>query len=323
MNTKVWRMVGVLVFLCGEIAFAQTTTGTISGTVKDSTGGVLPAAKVVIMNEDTGITRRVVTNTAGYYSAPALALGKYSVTASQEGFRTTVRQGIVLTVGREAIVDLSLPVGAVAQTLEVFGEAPLVESTTASLGSLVDERTIRQLPLNGRSYDQLALLQPGVILTSPGGNLGGTPFNNGTSKRFSVGGQRSNTNSFLLDGTNINDQANGTPGGAAGTNLGVDAVREFKIFTNSYKAEYGHSSGGIVTAITRSGTNTLHGTAFEYIRNSALDARNFFDRGSSPPSFKRNQFGGVLGGPIERDKTFFFGGNEGLREGLGTTQIAT
>src|ERR1700757_4963583 len=165
-------------------------------------------------------------------------------------------------------------------------------------------------------------LQPGVVLTDPGA-INGSPYRFGTGKRFSVGGQGSTTNSFLLDGTNINDQANGTPGGAAGTNLGVDTIREFKIFTNSFKAEYGHSNGGVITAITRSGTNSLHGTIFEYIRNSALDARNFFDVGSSPPSFKRNQFGGVLGGPIKKDKTFFFGGYEGLRQGLGTTLIAT
>ena len=165
------------------------------------------------------------------------------------------------------------------------------------------------------------MLQPGVILTSPG-ITSGSQFTFGSGKRFSVGGQRADSNIFLLDGTNINDQGNGTPGGAAGTNLGVDTILEFKIFTNSFKAEYGHSEGSVVTAVTRSGTNTLHGTAFEYIRNSALDARNFFDTTSSPPSFKRNQFGGVLGGSIKKDKTFIFGGYEGLRQGLGTTQTA-
>jgi carboxypeptidase family protein/TonB-dependent receptor-like protein len=313
---------GLLVFLSGGIIMAQVTTGTISGTVRDSTGAVLPGAKVVVLNEETGISRTVETDTAGRYSAPGLSLGNYRVTGTLEGFQTQVRSGIVLTVGREAIVDLALTVGAVNQTVEVMGEAPLVESTSASLGSLVDDRTIRALPLNGRSYDQLALLQPGVILSDPGQGSG-TPFKSGSGKRFSVGGQRPTSNSFLLDGTNINDQANGTPGGAAGTNLGVDTILEFKIFTNSFKAEYGHSDGSVVSAITRSGTNSLHGTAFEYLRNSALDARNFFDVGSSPPSFKRNQFGGVLGGPIKKDKTFFFGGYEGLRQALATTQIAT
>src|ERR1700693_1322968 len=319
---QVLRIVVLLVFLSGGITWAQVTTGTISGTVKDSTGAVLPGAKVVVLNEETGISRTVETDAAGRYSALSLGLGNYRVTGSLEGFQTEVRSGIVLTVGREAVVDLTLTVGAVTQTVEVMGEAPLVESTSASLGSLVDDRTIRELPLNGRSYDQLALLQPGVTLLSPG-QSSLTAFNFGSGKRFSVGGQRANSNSFLLDGTIINDQANATPGGAAGTNLGVDTILEFKIFTNSFKAEYGHSAGSVVTAITRSGTNTLHGTAFEYIRNSALDARNFFDVRSGPPSFKRNQFGGVLGGPIKKDKTFFFVGYEGLRQGLAATQIAT
>jgi carboxypeptidase family protein len=312
----------VFVFSFGGIVSAQVTTGTISGTVKDSTGAVLPGAKVVLLNEETGISRTVETDMAGHYSAPSLSLGNYRVTATLEGFQTEVRRGIVLTVGREAVVDLALSVGAVTQTLEVTAEAPLVESTTASLGSLVDDRTIRALPLNGRSYDQLALVQPGVVVTAPGGNKTGD-FSYGAGKRFSVGGSRANTNSFLLDGTDINDQANDTPGGAAGTNLGVDTIREFQILTNSFKAEYGRASGAVITAVTRSGTNTFHGTAFEYIRNSALDTRGFFDVGSSPPPFRRNQFGGVFGGPIKRDRTFFFGGYEGLRQGLGSTLIAT
>jgi hypothetical protein len=318
-NSEVFRIVNLLVFLSG-VMLAQTT-GTISGTVKDSTGAVLPGANVVVLNDETGISRTVETDTVGRYSALSLSPGNYRVTVTHVGFQTEIRSGVGLTVGREAVVDLTLAVGTLTQSAEVTGEAPLVESTTASLGSLVDERTIRALPLNGRSYDQLALLQPGVILSDPGPSTA-SPFVNGTGKRFSVGGQRSQSNSFLLDGTNINDQGNGTPGGAAGTNLGVDTILEFKIFTNSYKAEYGHSDGAVITAVTRSGTNTIHGTAFEYIRNSALDARNFFDA-ASPPSFKRNQFGGVLGGPIKKDRTFIFGGYEGLRQGLGTTLIAT
>jgi outer membrane receptor protein involved in Fe transport len=197
-----------------------------------------------------------------------------------------------------------------------------VETTNGSLNSLVDDKTIRELPLNGRSWDQLAELQPGVARTNPGPPQG-NQFNFGTGQRFSVSGQRPDANLFLLDGMNINDQANGTPGGAAGTNLGVDTILEFKIFTNSYKAEYGHSMGSVTTAVTRSGTNALHGTAFEYIRNHVLDARNYFDAASGPPPFIRNQFGGVLGGPIKKDKTFFFAGYEGLRQGLGTTLIAT
>ena len=310
----------VLILASFPALFAQST-GTISGTVRDSAGAVVPGAKIVITNDATSISRTAEADEQGHYSVPSLYLGSYRVTGAKEGFQTEVRTGVELTVGREAVVDFALNVGAVTQTLEVAGAAPLVESTSASLGSLVDSRAIRNLPLNGRSYDQLALLQPGVILLNPG-PTSGAPFNSGTGKRFSVGGQRSGTNAFLLDGTDINDQTNGTPGGANGTNLGVDTILEFKVFTNSWKAEYGHSQGSVITAVTRSGTNEFHGTAFEYIRNSALDARNFFDVGSSPPSFRRNQFGGVIGGPIKKDKTFFFVGYEGLRQGLGQTLIA-
>jgi hypothetical protein len=320
---QVTRVALLLTFLLSwaGISWAQTSTGTISGTARDSSGGVLPGIQVVILNVDTGISRTLQTDDGGHYSAVSLSLGHYRVTGSRDGFNKEVREGIELAVGQEAIVDLSMTVGTVAQTVTVTGGAPLVESTTASLGSLVDDQTIRDLPLNGRSYDQLALIQPGVNLTSPG-PASGIAYTFGTGARFSVGGQLPNSNSFLLDGTNINDQANGTPGGAAGTNLGVDTILEFKIFTNLYKAEFGHSTGSVITSVTRSGTNSYHGTAFEYTRNSVLDAKNFFDKGDSPPPFRRNQFGGVFGGPIKKDKLFFFGGYEGLRQGQGTTLIA-
>jgi hypothetical protein len=312
----------VFSLMFGGIVRAQVSTGTISGTVKDSSGAVLPGAKVVVLNEGTGISRTIETDANGHYSALSLSLGSYRVTGAREGFGTVVRTGIVLTVAQEEVVDLTLSVGSVAQSVVVTGAAPLVESTTASEGSLVDDKTIRELPLNGRSYDQLALLQPGVNLTSPGNPSGVIMFTFGSGARFSVGGQLPNANLFLLDGTDVNDQANGTPGGASGTNLGVDTILEFKIFTSVFKAEFGHSTGSVITSVTRSGTNSLHGTVFEYIRNSVLDASNFFDIGHTPPPFRRNQFGGVLGGPIKKDKLFFFVGYEGLRQGLATTQTA-
>jgi hypothetical protein len=303
-------------------AWGQVATGTISGTVSDKGGAILPGAKVTILNVETGIARNLDADEHGGYTAPGLAVGPYRVTATRDGFQTVIRSGIILTVAREAVVDFSLGVGAVSEQVEVTGGAPLVESTTASLGSLVDGRTIRSLPVNGRSWDQLALIQPGVTVASPGA-VTGNQLNFGTGKRFSVGGQRQTANLFLMDGTDVNDAANSTPGGAAGTNLGMETIEEFKVFTNSYKAEYGHSMGSIITAVTRSGTNKFRGTLFEYIRNSAVDTKNYFDVGSSPPSFRRNQFGGVLGGPIKKDKLFFFIGYEGLRQALGTTQIAT
>jgi hypothetical protein len=325
MTKKTCGQIGVvcaLVLILSSSIWAQVATGTITGTVNDRSGAALPGAKVAILNEATGASRNLEADEAGRYSAPGLSVGRYRVTGAKEGFQTEIRTGIVLTVAQEAVVDFALAVGSVTQRVEVTGGAPLVESTSSSLGSLVDSRTIRALPLNGRSWDQLALIQPGVTVASPGA-VTGNQFNFGTGKRFSVGGQRQTANLFLMDGTDVDDAANSTPGGASGTNLGLETIEEFKIFTNSYKAEYGHSMGSVTTAVTRSGTNNVHGTAFEYIRNSAVDAMNYFDSGSSPPPFKRNQFGGVLGGPIKKDKLFFFAGYEGLRQGLGTTQIST
>jgi hypothetical protein len=317
---RISSLILIAAFLFGVAVYAQVTTGTISGTVSDNTGAVLPGAKLEILNEDTGAMRTVQTGAAGRYSAPSLGLGKYQVTSSLEGFQTQVHKGIELTVGREAVVNFDLAVGSISQKVEVTGEAPLVESTSSSLSSTVDDRTIRELPLNGRSYDQLALLQPGIVAL--GGGTSKSGFDYGSGKRFSVAGSRGSSNSFLLDGTDINDHANGTPGGAAGGNMGVEGIREFKILTNNYNAEYGRASGAVISSVTRSGTNNLHGSAFEFLRNSHLDARNFFDPGSSPPPFRRNQFGGSIGGPIKKDKTFFFGTYEGLRQALANTVIS-
>jgi hypothetical protein len=300
---------------------AQVTTGTISGIVQDQSAAAIAGAEVTIKNVDTGTNRTLTSDAGGRYTAPDLPLGNYEVQAQHAGFQTEVRSGITLTVGREAVVNLGLRVGQLSEKVTITGEAPLVESTTSALSSLVDDRTIRDLPLNGRSYDQLALFQPGVV--TMGAGQASAAFDFGTGTRFSVAGSRPYANSFLLDGTDINDHANGTPGGAAGTNLGVDGILEFKINTSVSPAEYGRSSGGTISAVTRSGTNGLHGSAFEFLRNNDLDALGYFDEkshggtGSIAP-FRRNQFGGAIGGPIKKDKTFFFGNYEGLRQGNGT-----
>lgn len=309
-------------FFCTGMLRSQVATGNLSGSIRDPSGAALPGVTVVVLNEATGVGRTVRTDSAGHYAAPSLGLGSYRVTATLQGFETVVHSNIVLTVGRDEVVDLTMPLGAVSQSINVTDRPPLMETTTGSLASLVDATTIRDLPLNGRSYDQLATIQPGVTSASPGPVGVGNAFSFGTGQRFSVNGLRANTNLFLLDGLNINDQANATPGGAAGTNLGVDTILEFRIYTNAYKAEFGHSMGSVTTAVTRSGTNAIHGTVFEYVRNSVLDASNYFDA-SPQPSFRRNQFGGVIGGPIRKDKMFYFAGYEGLRQALGTTLFAT
>jgi len=294
---------------------AQVTTGTILGTVEDQTGAVLPRAKVAVRNVDTGISRTVFSDETGRYRLPQLALGSYEVQVELSGFGTEVRKGITLTVGREAVVDFRLPVGEVTQSVVVLGEAPMIQTGSSEIGGLVDDRKVRDLPLNGRDFTQLMLLQTGVVqqryvTQSP---------NNGSGLRFSVGGARMDYNNFLIDGTRKNDFGGTTSGSAAGVQLGIDAIQEFRLLTHNYNAEFGQNAGGIVLAVTRSGTNELHGGTFYFHRNDAVDARNFFDPVAGPPEFKRNQFGGSLGGPIVHDRTFFFGAYEGFRERRGTT----
>ncbi|MGH9785290.1 MAG: carboxypeptidase regulatory-like domain-containing protein, partial [Terriglobia bacterium] len=305
---------------CGQLVWSQVNSATISGTVRDASGAVLPGASIAVLNQDTGLTRTVTTSTTGRYVAPALGLGNYQVTAQLSGFQTSVRSGVVLTVGQEAVIDVTLQVGAVTQTVEVTGEAPLIELSNANLGGLIDDQTIRDLPLNARSWDNLALLQPGIVKYGTATSGG---FNSGSGvNKFSAAGARSYSNSFLLDGTDVNDSSNQTPGGSAGTNLGVEAIKEFKIVATTFSAEYGRATGAVVSAVTRTGTNEFHGSLFEFLRNSQFDARNFFDEGELGP-FRRNQFGGAIGGPILRDRTFFFGNYEGLRQARSNTTLAT
>src|SRR6266849_1220135 len=311
-------LIGVIL---GGLVSAQVSTGTISGVVQDPSGAAIPGVMVSIRNVDTGTARTLTTDAGGRYTAPDLTLGNYEVQAQISGFQTEVRSGITLTVGQQAVVNLALKVGQISDKITITEAAPLVESTTSAMSSLVDQRTIRDLPLNGRSYDQLALLQPGVV--TMGAGQASSAFDYGEGTRFSVDGSRAYANSFMLDGTNINDHANGSPGGAAGTNLGVDGIQEFKINTSVSPAEYGRSSGGVISAVTRSGTNSMHGSAFEFLRNNDLDSPAYFDEKAhggtgSPAPYRRNQFGGALGGPIKKDKTFFFGNYEGLRQGNGT-----
>jgi len=304
---------------------AQLTTATLSGTVADTTGAVIPGVSVSVLQVETGTSRDAVTDDEGRYRVPLLDPGEYEIQAELTGFRTAVRTGITLTVGDRVVVDLTLSVGEISERVVVEGEAPLVQTTDTTLSGLVDTKKIRDLPLNGRSFEQLALLQTGVTVVRH--TLAGSV--SGTGLKFSVAGSRPGSNNFMLDGMNINDAAGATPGSAAGNNLGVESIREFKVLTNTYSAAYGRNTGGVVNIVTKSGTNQWHGSVFEFHRNSALDARNFFDRDpenplerSDPPSFKRNQFGFTLGGPIKEDSTFIFGSYEGLREGLGLSNAA-
>lgn len=313
---KQWffRVAVVTVMLVRQCLWAQVTTGAILGTVTDSTGAAMPGVTLTIKNVDTGISRTVTTDATGRYQARQLPVGTYEVTAEASGFQTLTRRGITLTLGREAVVDLALQVGGVTEQVEVTGEAPLIETTSSSVSGLVSEAQMRDLPLNARSYEQLAFLQPNVYYQR---NVFSTT-NTGYAPKISAAGMRGNYNSYIVDGIDISDTTSNTPGSAAGQNLGVETLREYRVLTSSYNAQYGRGVGAVLDIVSRSGTNDFHGTAFEFLRNSDLDARNFFD-GSSVPPFRRNQFGGVLGGPIKKDKAFFFGSYEALRERLAFT----
>lgn len=301
-------------FLFALMAAAQVITGTIQGTVKDQTGAVLPSAKVTIQDMDTGVSHDTVADATGHYSMPLLPVGHYQVTGSMAGFQNEVRSGIDLAVGQNAVIDLQLPVGTVTQAVEVTGEAPLVQTTDSQVSYGVNQNSIVGLPLNGRDLSQLLLLNPSVNF-SPYSLTSATEAYNGFGKRYSVGGQRGEDNLFIMDGEYIADFKGHIPAGPDGALMGVETTQEFQVITSAPPAQYGGFTGGVFNAVSKSGSNQWHGDAFEFLRNSDLDARSFTDLGlTSPPPFRRNQFGGTVGGPIKKDKTFFFVGFEGLRE---------
>jgi hypothetical protein len=305
---RVLRNVGLA--LCASILAAQGFRATIVGRVTDETGAVVPGTRIVVTNIGTNESRAVTVGADGEYSIPQLAPGEYSLTAEHTGFNRFVQSGIVLETNQQARFDIALRVGAVTEQVQVSASAPLVTSESAALGNVVDQKKIVELPLNGRDYLQLAFLQPNVFATAQGSNLG---FRGG----INIAGNSEVANQYILDGIDNNDETTNQPLHRPI----LDAVREFKVLTGTYSAEYGRQAGGQVIVTTRSGTNTFHGAAWEFHRNSPLDARNFF--APQKPSFRRNQFGGVLGGPIRKDKTFFFIAYEGQRRGQQEAGLAT
>lgn len=323
--SSLWTVVvvaAVISFLGPDMALAQVGTAGIRGVVRDESGAVIAGVEVTITNTDTGRERVLVTNEVGLYVAPGLAVGNFEVRATLPGFQTFRSSGIVLTVGAERVVDVVLRVGQVGQVIEITATAQQVQTSQSDVSELVDETTMEELPLNGRNYVALALLQPGVISTAqaaPGGSSSNRTL--GAGMRFNVNGSRFEDNSFTLDGQNTQDFFNGAPASAGGETMGVDGLQEFEVKTANYSAEYSKASGGVVSAVTKSGTNDIHGSAFWFLRNDNLDAANFFDNafGNQKPEFKRNQFGATLGGPIAQNKTFFFWAYEGIRQALGQT----
>jgi outer membrane receptor protein involved in Fe transport len=311
--------VAAIVVLSG-LSLAQVVGATLSGLISDTSGAAISGATVSSKNLATGEIREVVTNAEGFYSIPNVLPGSYDVTVTANQFSQAVRKGIVLTVGAQQALNISLKPGRVTEVVEVLSTPPDVQTASSAVSSTVDSRTVRELPLNGRDWTTLATLEPGVLsvpnqaTTSFNANKGNRGFGN----QLSDSGHRPNENSYRLNGLTINDYSNAAPGGATGLNLGVDSVQEFSVITTGYTAEYGRTSGAVINAITKSGTNQFHGTGFFFDRDSIFDARNYFDGPTIAP-FRRIQFGGSGGGPIIKDKTFIFANYEGFRQSLSSS----
>jgi hypothetical protein len=303
--------------------YAQVVGGSISGTVTDSTGAAISGATVVIHNQETGSERQLTTNGEGVYSAPSVPIGRYSLSVSQDKFATQQRAGIVVTVGQSVHVNIALSASAGNQTVEVTDTPAAVNLSTQQTSGLVDERQVKNLPLNGRSFDQLLTLNPAAVnyTAQRSGSIGTS--NSSVGNMFSVSGRRPQDNLYLLNGVEYTGASliNVTPGGTSGQLLGVDAVREFNVSSDTYSAAFGKRQGAQISIVTASGSNQVHGAAYEFLRNSALDARNYFDQ-QRIPEFQRNNFGASLGGPIRRDKIFLFGNYEGYRQNLGLSNVA-
>jgi outer membrane receptor protein involved in Fe transport len=313
----------VILLLTFASVYAQVTA-TISGTVTDSSGAVLTSAMVVVRNVGTDVAQTKSTDVQGRYSVPELPVGDYEVRVSAPGFQNMVRTGITLSVGAQTVIDFAMSVGQSQETITVEAQASGVDTISTSLGTVIEPTQMRELPLNGRNYESLLDLVPGVTPVPATTGVFGAFY--GTQQNYSVSGSRPEGQLFLLDNTNTADFFNhGTGSGALGTSLGIEAIAEFQTLTNTYSAQFG-GNGAVINAVTKSGTNEFHGSAYEFLRNSALDARNFFDTsnpGGGPPEFRRNQYGGSLGGPVTKDKIFFFVNYEGLRQSQGVSQVAT
>ena len=302
-----------------DVVWAQVSAA-IAGRVEDASGAAVSGATVTVKDVETGATRIVTTDSNGDYRALALPVGLHEIRAEKDGFQAAVRTGIKLDIGEEAVVNLRLAVGKAVEEVTVSGEVSVVNTTTASVSGLVGEREVKDLPLNGRSFDQLITLNSGAVNYTEMRSQNTTTSN---GNAFVVDGQKPGDNQTLLNGVEYtgSSQLAVTPGGVSGYLLGIDAVREFNLQTGTYGAEYGKRSGAQVSVVTQSGSNALHGTLYEFVRNSALDGRNYFDQGSIPP-FQQNQFGGSVGGPIKKNRLLWFGNYEGFRQSKSVSSLS-
>jgi hypothetical protein len=324
--TKILVLIFALGFLFSATPLrAQVAGATLSGTITDTHGGVVVGAKVSAKNGATGVSTDTTTNSAGTYSIVNLLPAGYDVTVSAPGFRTAVTK-VTLVVGAQQAMNITLTVGEISQTVVVTGAAPIVDTTSATLRGEVNGAQVVELPLNGRDWASLATLEPGVLnARDHDGVFVGGGDNRGLGNQLTVDGNRPQQNVYLLNGIIINDYAKAGPGNVLGDNLGVDAIQEFSVMTSNYSAEYGFTSGGVINAITKSGTNSFHGSAYEFVRNSAFDATNFFENanGQKKGAFTQNQFGASAGWKVLKDRLFVFGDYEGFRSVKAIPQIAS
>jgi len=321
----VFRVLCLVLISLGSVppaAVAQSVSGTILGTVRDTSGAVISHAKVTVLNEGTGLTRTVNADNNGEYTAPSLPPGRYTVSSEMTGFKTLALSNIDVGVDQRVRIDMKLEVGAMTESVSITAETPLLQTSSSELGTTVGDEQIEALPLNGRNFVSLTRTVPGVLRGIPGSNIDGAgSLAWRASASFSANGQRTRDNNFMLDGVDNNETWLQT----VVIFPSVDALDEFKLQTSTYSAEYGRSLGGVVNLQIKSGTNHLRGSAFEFHRNDAFDANNFFNNraGRAKPDFKQNQFGGTLGGAVFKDKTFFFADYQGHRELLGHTFLST
>src|SRR5258706_9084672 len=309
----------VLFFFVSVPLCAQVTGATLSGTVTDASGAVIANAQVAIRNTATGIAKDTTTDSAGFYAAPNLPAGPYEVKVTAAGFNTLVTN-VTLAVGAQQTLNVPMKVGETSQTVQVTEAAPQIDLTSSTLTGQVESQTVLELPLNGRDWTSLATLHPGVNLIETQMTFDtAARGNRGFGAELTISGGRTTQNNYRIDGISVNDYAISGPGSITGAALGVDAIQEFSVLTGGFSAEYGRASGGVLNAISKSGTNAFHGDVYEFLRNSKLDSRDYFNRaGNRPrPAFRRNQFGGAAGGPIIKNRTFIFGDYEGFRQGKG------
>jgi hypothetical protein len=297
--------------------WGQGATATVLGTVTDPSGAAIPDAAVQVRNVGTGVTQTVAADPQGRYRVPDLGVGQYEVQASKTGFSTLVHKGITLTVGAQSVVDFALPVGQQTQTVTVEGQVSQVETTNAAIGTYTSEQQIRDLPLNGRNFETLIQMAPGVATVQWSNNA-----MQGRAAQYSVAGGRPEGQAILLDDENLQSFWNNGISSITGSSLGVEAIGEYQSLTNAYGAQFG-GNGAVINAVSKSGTNSFHGSAFDFLRNSVLDARDFFSTKSSPPAYRRNQYGGSVGGPVKKDKAFFFVDYEGIRQLFEENKVAT